>query len=339
MRQTEGLNLQRIVRQLDNIVSKKHKLNSVITGIEKELRRHFKNTKVFIIVRNLVDERTKKSRAGKTANAGSFLEDFSNLITKRKSTLIVNRDLNGFCRKHRISPSRRNVRSVLGAVMRYDGKEYGTVILENVKQSNAFKKEDENVIKALAQRLAVEIGHERLSQENQRLKQEIEHACLIDALTNIPNRRFCDLVLDLEFRKAKGYTRQLSLALITPDNYRSIRSKHGKAAGDALLVHVASTLKKNVRDTDFVARFRGEDFIVLLPEALNEAAVSAAERVRNAFEQAAFALKGFGKKKVTISIGIVTYPSSAEALPALLEQADRALKRARQVGQNQVVAL
>ena len=339
MKQTRGVNYQGMVRKFDNIVLKKHTLNSVITGVEKELRRHFKNTKVFIIFHNLDGERTMISGADKAKKAGSFLEGLCAMMMKKRKALIVNRDLAGFCRKHHLSPPRRNVRSVLGAPMRYDGEAYGTVILENVKQSRAFKKDDERAIDVLAQRLAAEIAHERLGQENQRLKQEIEHTCLTDALTNIPNRRFCDLVLDMEFRKAKGYTRQLSLAMITPDNYRNIKARHGKAAGDALLVHVASTLKKNVRDTDFVARYRGEDFIVLLPEALNEAAISAAERVRNAFEQTPFKLKGSGKKKLTISIGIVTYPSSADTLPALLEQADRALKRARQVGQNQVVAL
>ncbi len=339
MKQTRGVNHKGIVRKFDNIVSKKHTLNSVITGVEKELRRHFKNTKVFIIVHNLDSERTMRSSTGKAVKAGSFLEDFCALMMKKRKTIIVNRDLTGFCRKHHLSPPLRNVRGVLGATMRYDGKIYGTVILENVTLSKAFKKDDESVIDVLAQRLAAEVAHERLGQENQRLKQEIEHTCLTDALTNIPNRRFCDLVLDMEFRKAKGYTRQLSLAMITPDNYRNIKAKHGKAVGDALLVHVASTLKKNVRDTDFVARYRGEDFLILLPEAVNEAAVNAAERVRNAVEHTPFAVKGSGRKKVTISIGIATYPSSAETLAALLEQTEKALRRAKQAGQNQVVAL
>jgi len=105
-----------------------------------------------------------------------------------------------------------------------------------------------------------------------------------------------------------------------------------------LLVHVAQTLKKNVRDTDFLARYGREEFAILFPEASNEAAANVAERVRCAVEQAPIVLKGLGRKRVTISLGVVTYPSSAETLTVLLEQVGRALARAKQLGRNQVVA-
>ena len=94
-----------------------------------------------------------------------------------------------------------------------------------------------------------------------------------------------------------------------------------------------------MRETDFVARYGGGEFVILLPETLNEAAVNVAERVRNAVERTPLTAKGVRKKKMTISLGVVTYPGSAESLPVLLEQAQKALSRARQLGRNQVVTI
>ncbi|MDH4210725.1 MAG: sensor domain-containing diguanylate cyclase [candidate division WOR-3 bacterium] len=339
MKHVRSVNWFRILTQVDRISSKKHTLKKLTKGIEKILSGNLKNTKVFVIIGHGGSAKTAESNMGRTIKTGSFVDDFAALVVSKKKNVTVNKNLAVFCRSHRIKPAHRNVRSVFGAPLQHQSKVYGAIILENVKDVNAFKKEAENTVGMIAQRLAAEIAYDRLAQENNRLEQDIKDACLTDPLTNMPNRRFCDLILDMEFRRAKGYTRQLSLALITPDNYRSISSKYGNAAGDSLLLHVAATLKKNVRDTDFVGRFKDDEFLVLLPEAVNEAAVNAAERVRDAFECAPFAVKRLGRKKVTLSIGVVTYPSSAETLIALLEHAGKALKRAKQVGRNQVVAL
>ncbi len=336
MKRAQPVDWSQIISQVDRMISKKHALSNVTAGAEKILHKYYKNTKVFVVLSDTIDEPTGIYRAKGTR---SFVIDFASLVAKKKKTVVVNTNLTGFCKKHGITPAQRSIRSVLGAAMQYQNRVYGVLILEHVKETNAFGQKEEKIISMIAYRLATEAAYALLVEENCRLEQEKKELSLIDPLTQMPNRNFCDLVLDMEFRKAKGYTRQLSLAVVAPDNYRSINSKYGTEVGNALLVHVAATLKKNVRDTDFVGRFRGEEFMVLLPEALNEAAVNAADRVRNAFEDASFVVKRLGRKKVTISIGVVTYPTSAESLPTLLEQADKALKRAKQVGRNQVVAL
>ncbi len=339
MKRVRSVNWFGILMRVDRIISKKHTLKNLTKNIEKILSGNIKNTKVFIVIGHSGSVKTDETNMGRTIETGSFVDGFAALVSGKRKNVAVNKNLDVFCRIQRIRPANRNVRSVFGSPLQYQNKVYGAIILENVREVNAFTKEAENTVGMIAQRLAVEIAYDHIAEENNALEQEIKNACLIDPLTNMPNRRFCDLILDMEFRRAKGYTRQLSLALITPDNHRSIRSKYGKAAGDSLLVHVAATLKKNVRDTDFVGRFKDDEFLVLLPEAVNEAAVNAAERVRDAFERATFTVRRLSRKKVTLSIGVVTYPSSAETLAALLEHAGKALKRAKQVGRNQVVAL
>ncbi|UCD05384.1 MAG: GGDEF domain-containing protein [candidate division WOR-3 bacterium] len=339
MKHVRSVNWFGMLTQVDRITNKKNTLKILTKGIETILTKNLKNTKVFIVIDHGGSAETGAAKSGKSVNTGSFISAFAAFVINKKKSVTVNKNPALFCRRHGLKSAPRSVRSVFGMPLKYRSKMYGAIILENMKEADAFKKETEHGIDLIAQRLAARVAYDRLVDENNRLEKEIKEACLTDRLTNMPNRRFCDLILDMEFRRAKGYTRQLSLAMITPDNYRSISSKHGRGAGDSLLLHVASTLKRNVRDTDFVGRFNNDEFMVLLPEAVDEAAVNAAERVRDAFERASFTIKGLGRKKVTLSIGVVTYPTSAETLVALLEQAGKALKRAKQVGRNQVVAL
>jgi diguanylate cyclase (GGDEF)-like protein len=338
MKEKRSVNWFGIFTQVDRIISEKHTLKNLTKGVAKIISGSVKYTKVFI-VGDGGSVKTKKSGKVSAVDSGSCVDDFAALVIKKKKNVLVERDPGAFCRKHGIKPAQRNVRSMFGSPMKYQGRIYGAVILQSIKEIDAFDKLTIGAVTMIAQRLAAGIAYDRLSEQRDRLEHDVEQSCLTDPLTNMPNRRFCDLILDMEFRRAKGYTRQLSLAVVTPDNFRSISSKYGKAAGDSLLVHVSSTLKKNVRDTDFVGRYNDDEFLVLLPEAVNEAAMNAAERVRDAFERTTFAVKRLGRKKVTLSIGVVTYPSSAETLSALLEQAGKALKRAKQVGRNQVVAL
>jgi diguanylate cyclase (GGDEF)-like protein len=115
--------------------------------------------------------------------------------------------------------------------------------------------------------------------------------------------------------------------------------KRNRGKVDEILTHVATTLKSNFRDTDFVARCERDTFAVILPEAKNESAVNAAERVRKAVERAPLVTAGGTRRRATVSVGVVTYPGSAENLNTLLEQATKALARAQQLGPSQVVTL
>jgi diguanylate cyclase len=267
------------------------------------------------------------------------IRGFAALVVASKKVFIVHKDLSKFCKKHNIAALHKNTTGLCGYPIQHRNIVYGAIVLEKVKDHSPFGRAVESLVALIAARLAVEIAFDRLVEEKNRLESEVEQLALFDPLTKIPNRRYFDLILEMEMRKAKGYSRQLSLAMIDLDHFRNLNARHGKKVGNELLIHVAQTLQRNVRATDFVARFGGEEFMIILPEALNEAAVNVAERIRSAVESAPLVLKGTGRKKVTISIGVVTYPSSAENLPALLEQANRALKKAKGLGRNQVVAI
>jgi diguanylate cyclase (GGDEF)-like protein len=328
-----------ILLKIDKIIARKYSVDSLISNVKGEIRNSFKNTRVHVAIGQLDPSTGESTITRKKLSGGPFIMALSSLIIHKRTSFVVGKDLLKFCKKHGIKPVRKTAKSIMGIPIQHRNQVLGAIIMENVKQLNAYDQTDEAIVTALAVRLGAEIVNDRLLAEKNRLEAEIRQLALFDSLTKLPNQRYFDLIVEMEIKKAKGYSRQLSLAMIDLDRFRSLNARHGKKFGNALLLHVAQTLKRNVRDTDFIARLGGEQYVILLPEALNEAAVNVAERVRVAVEKTPLSVKGSGKKKATISVGVVTYPSSAESLPALLEQADKALKRAKQLGGNQVVAL
>jgi diguanylate cyclase (GGDEF)-like protein len=329
----------RFLFKIEQLISKNLSIQTIITTIKKELSGMLKNTRVHFIF----DDQDALMRAGRKvlskAPADAFARSFGSYIIKKRNPLVVGGNLEKFCRDKNIKHVRKTTKSVMGVPIYHRSHIYGAIVLENSKSLNAFSREDEIMVTVVAGRVGAEIANGDLMTERSKLEAEISQLALFDPLTELPNQRYFNLIVEMELKKAKGYSRQLSLAMIDLDRFRGINARLGKNVGNKLLVHVAQTLKRNVRDTDFVARYSGEEFVILLPEALNEAAVNVAERVRTAVERAPLAVKGLGKKKVTISVGVATYPSSAENLPALLEQVQKALKKAKQLGRNQVVAL
>ncbi|MBN2620581.1 diguanylate cyclase [candidate division WOR-3 bacterium] len=194
---------------------------------------------------------------------------------------------------------------------------------------DAFTARDLRLFSVFASQAAVAI-------ENARLYDETKALSLTDALTRIANRRHFDLMLETEIRKARGYSRPLTLAMIDLDNFKSFNDRFGHMAGDKMLLHIANSLKRNTRDTDFVARYGGEEFAIIFPETNNEIAMRVSQRVRSAIERDMLLIRGIGRKKLTVSIGLATYPLHAEGADTLLKGADTALYRAKQKGKNRV---
>jgi len=331
---------QRILSKINQFNEKTYSFKKLSNFVKQEIERALKNSKVHILIDELGPSVAAVVKADKGKRPCSPpIRGFAALVIASKKAFSVHKDLSKFCKKHNIAAAHKNTTGLFGFPIKHQHIVYGAIVLEKVKDHIPFGRAGESLVAMIAARLAVEIAYDKLVEEKKRLESEVEQLALFDPLTKIPNRRYFDLILEMEMRKAKGYSRQLSLAMIDLDHFRNLNARHGKKVGNELLVHVAQTLQRNVRGTDFVARFGGEEFMIILPEALNDAAVNVAERIRSAVEHAPLVLKGTGKKKVTISIGVVTYPSSAENLPAFLEQADRALKRAKGLGRNQVIAI
>jgi diguanylate cyclase (GGDEF)-like protein len=166
-----------------------------------------------------------------------------------------------------------------------------------------------------------------------RLYEHTERLATIDGLTGLLNRRAFNAQLDARLREAQRYRKPLSLLLLDIDHFKKVNDTHGHPAGDAVLCGVAQVVKKQARETDFVARYGGEEIALVLPETDSTGARAIAERVRTAVAHARHQTES-GSLQVTLSIGVSTWPASEPE--TLLEDADKALYRAKQAGRNRV---
>ncbi|MCP4135826.1 MAG: diguanylate cyclase [bacterium] len=181
----------------------------------------------------------------------------------------------------------------------------------------------------------------RLSRKLSDAYRVIEKLSVTDELMQIYNRRYFRTRLDEEIQRTKRFKRHLSLLLIDIDHFKKVNDVHGHQAGDDVLVGVASILKNNVRKVDIIARYGGEEIVVILPETDKSGAYSAAEKIRKVIENHTFDISGGKKLSVTASFGV----SSLEMIPdesdekskQIIKLADDALYKAKEEGRNRVV--
>jgi diguanylate cyclase (GGDEF)-like protein len=223
---------------------------------------------------------------------------------------------------------KRTIKSEAAVPMILRNEVIGVLDIESEKL-NAFSERDIRMFSVFASQAAIAI-------ENARLYNETKEMSLTDSLTNIANRRHFDLILENELKRGRGYSRSVSLAMIDLDHFKEFNDRYGHPAGDQLLIYVARKLKDTVRDTDLVARYGGEEFVIIFPETGSGPAFKVCERVRMAVENAHITLKKYGRVGITISIGLATYPQSAQSAQELIQKADLALYRAKKLGRNRV---
>ncbi len=169
----------------------------------------------------------------------------------------------------------------------------------------------------------------RLQQANRRLKQLSE----TDPLTNTINRRRFMEVAEQQLALARRHCYPTSLLLLDIDHFKQVNDKYGHATGDRALVEITNVMRSALRESDTLARFGGEEFVVLLPHTAREGALAVAERVRQSAHQHQIQAEE-QSLSVTISIGGVTCETSTTALDKLISRADELLYQAKQAGRD-----
>jgi len=154
-----------------------------------------------------------------------------------------------------------------------------------------------------------------------------------DALTGLPNNRAVQDTLRRMVAQASRSVAPLSAALLDLDHFKRINDTHGHSRGDEVLAAVAATLRSSLRESDFVGRYGGEEFLILLPDTGKQQAQVVAEKVRAAVE--AIALSNLDLR-VTASFGVASLPDDSGDADSLLRAADRALYSAKGRGRNRV---
>lgn len=149
-----------------------------------------------------------------------------------------------------------------------------------------------------------------------------------DELTGLPNRRYISERFSLEISRANRYKSKIGILYIKLDGFKKINEISGYAAGDNILKQVATRLSSYLRVTDLVARFSSDEFVVILPEVLNEIGVSkVAEKLIHEISEVYF--QGANQFYLNCRIGISTYPSDGQTVDALLSKADSAMSTSK----------
>ena len=165
---------------------------------------------------------------------------------------------------------------------------------------------------------------------------QVFQIAVIDALTQVPNRRQSDAFLGREMARARRHDRRLTVMMLDIDNFKEVNDRHGHVTGDQVLRLLAAAIQGRMRGEDLFARYGGEEFVFILPETDLAAGLAVAESIRGLVEGLPLAAAGvrFG---VTVSIGVVEFSKDAHVRPEdLIKAADDLLYAAKRAGRNRV---
>ncbi|MFL1523469.1 diguanylate cyclase [Pseudomonas sp. O230] len=208
-------------------------------------------------------------------------------------------------------------------------------LLGTMDQHQKQRDEREQEVAARLKGLAERVAH--MEQEAQGYREHLEEQrqkALIDPLTGLPNRAAWSERLDHEIHQWQQHGNTLLLAMLDLDHFKRINDNYGHLAGDKVLKIIATVLRKRLRGTDFIARFGGEEFVLLMPATVPAVGAKLLESLRAAIEACPFHFKS-EPVTITISMGLTAF-KPGEHSDLVLKRADQALYRAKHAGRNRV---
>ncbi len=176
----------------------------------------------------------------------------------------------------------------------------------------------------------------RLALINAERNAQVQSLIYIDDLTKLYNSRYLNVVIDREMKRSERYRNFFSVLFMDIDFFKRVNDTHGHLVGSRVLQEVGAVLRSCVRDSDTVARYGGDEFVVLLVETNSEEAMFVAERMRKAIESEHLVQSMGLDVRLTISIGIAAFPEHATSKQHLLNLADQAMYRGKESTRNVV---
>ncbi len=252
-------------------------------------------------------------------------EGIAGTVLKTGSSLIVNDGHRDplFKSFDSTSDHEKTIRNLISVPLKIKDRVTGVINGTNKLNNESFTEEDQRLLEALAQQAAMAVEHARLYE-----------LAITDGLTKLFIHRYFQARLEEEMARAKRYHTACSLVLFDIDHFKKFNDTYGHQQGDIVLIEVAKLIKLAVRDTvDIPARYGGEEFAIILPETDAKGALLVAERLRKTVES--FDFPGQEQAlKVTISLGVATFPDHASVKSVLIKKADMALYECKSRGRN-----
>ena len=209
-------------------------------------------------------------------------------------------------------------------------RKHPAAVLEMVnKIGKPFDRLDQRLLTHLAEQASIAL--ERAS-----LQEQATSLGGTDELTKLHNTRFLEQALDREARRCRRYGSIMALIFLDLDDFKRINDQHGHPLGSQCLAELAQIMLKSVRDVDILARYGGDEFVVILPETTVSTARAVADRLHEAITSHIFLSEEGIEARLTASIGIAGFPDHAQSKEELLRKADEAMYRAKAAGPNRI---
>jgi diguanylate cyclase (GGDEF)-like protein len=217
-------------------------------------------------------------------------------------------------------------RSILAAPLISRGRTIGVVEIIN-KLQGKFSPSDLEILLTLVEPCAIAI-------ENAILFQRTEQLTITDDLTKLFNSRYLNVYIGREIKRCKRHGIPLSIIFLDLDGFKSVNDQHGHLAGSRTLTEVGGILAEAVRESDILARYGGDEFVVVLPETPPAGALVIAERIRRAIAGHPFLREEGLEARISASFGIASYPDHALTPEGLIQKADQAMYRVKEKDKN-----
>lgn len=209
------------------------------------------------------------------------------------------------------------------------GEVAGLLYLSSPTAGNLDEAQEQVAI-ALAEQIA-------LTMTNLTLRERLHEQSIRDPLTGLFNRRYLLETLERELREATRHQRQMGIIMLDIDHFKDFNTTYGHEGGDMLLRAIASFVQSHIRGEDIACRYGGEEFILVLLDASTDDSWQRAEQVRLGIQHLRVQHQGKQLGAISCSLGVATFPEHGTTVEHLIDMADKALYRAKELGRNQVV--
>ncbi len=209
------------------------------------------------------------------------------------------------------------------------------IFIDRGIQKKQFASYEIRVLKAFLQTTSIIHENMLLYHKMMKLYRIKEQEAITDGLTNVFNYRFFQTQIERELVRSDRHGKSFSIAMIDIDNFKQYNDTHGHLIGDEALRTIAQTIIKNIRKSDILARYGGDEFVMILPELDKNQSKALAEKLCAVIRETKVPKKKTAiKVKLTVSLGISTFPDDGNTEDALLKKADEALYRAKDLGRD-----
>jgi len=328
--------LERSQTQLEMIYENTRILASILEpdGVVREIMRILGQTLAYnnyaVVFKGQNGQFYYRARCADRATSFSpkALPDQGNDLLKKVAGSQEGVRVNDLASRDDYHPLNENTLSVAIIPMTSHGQSKGLLVAESPEKTY-FTARDEQLLSIVARAAG-------LALENAELHHRTEELTIIDALTGAYNYRYFVQKFQEEKKRAIRYRMPLSIIMVDIDWFKKLNDSYGHEVGNVVLRDLAGVIKHCIRDVDIFCRYGGEEFVVILPQTPLQEAEHIGERIRHQVEGNIIDVGQAGKIKITVSVGVSSFPENGRSEEDLVSVADEALYQAKDNGKNLV---